>query len=438
MKSAEFSTYPEALNWLMDHLPMFQRVGGAAYRKDLTNIMRLAAAFDNPHRNFPSIHIAGTNGKGSTSHLLASILQEAGYKTGLTTSPHLLDFRERIRINGEMITESAVVEFVNRVKNLTPEIQPSFFETTIAMAFWYFSRERVDVAVVETGMGGRLDSTNIITPVVSIITNIGLDHTEFLGHTLEEIASEKAGIIKLKVPVVIGRYQPETLPVFRAKARENSSPLKEAYREFSASFTGDDIVIAHHGSTWARARASLQGLYQLENYATVAAAIEVLRSQGWKIARRAVECGIAHIRENTGLSGRWQVVSHTPFIVLDTGHNPDGYQFVARQFQALPHPDKWALLGFTREKNPAEFIQLLDPSVRLLLAPMSVPRSRTYSELLQGLNDINLLRKRSIQLMASVKSALNLLQSVLSRNSALLVGGSTFMVADYLQLKRAL
>lgn len=435
MKSADFTSYPEALNWLMNHLPMFQRVGRAAYRKDLTNIRRLSEAIGNPHRQFPSIHIAGTNGKGSTSHLLASILQEAGYKTGLTTSPHLVDFRERIRINGTMIAEEAVVDFVNMVKNTALEIQPSFFEMAIAMAFWYFNRERVDVAVVETGMGGRLDSTNIITPILSVITNIGMDHTEFLGHTLEAIAAEKAGIIKPAVPVVIGRYQPETLQIFIAKAQENNSPLKESYREFTARFEGDDVVIEHLGNIWARAGATLQGLYQLENYATVAAAVEVLRSQGWKIERRAVENGITRVCKNTGLAGRWHIVSQKPFIVLDTGHNPDGYRFVAEQFQALPHRNKWALLGFTREKNPAELIRLLSPEVHLILAPMSVPRSRSFPELLNGMDDIRLLKGSNIQLMGSVESALKFLQSALDKDDALLVGGSSFMVADYLRLQ---
>ncbi|MCX7650478.1 MAG: bifunctional folylpolyglutamate synthase/dihydrofolate synthase [Flavobacteriales bacterium] len=412
---------------------MFQRVGAAAYKKDLTHIRLLCEALGQPQNHYKTLHVAGTNGKGSTCHMLASVLQEAGYRTGLTTSPHLVDFRERIRVNGDLIPEDKVAEFVTLIQPVVAQIEPSFFEVAIAMAFWYFREAQVDVAVVETGMGGRLDSTNIIRPEVSVITNIGLDHTEFLGSTLQLIATEKAGIIKPGVPVVVGRFQPETAQVFQETARHTQSPVVEAWRHFSAEFEQDAIVIRHHGVMWVRAQCVLPGRYQLENYATVAATIEVLRGKGWSIPNRAVERGLAGVRTNTGLSGRWQVLNVRPAIILDTGHNPDGYRHVAEQFNAFPARRKWAVLGFTREKQPEELISLLEPSTQVLLAPMSVPRSRSFAELLQGVSRKNLLKGRVLQLLSSAGSAAKLLKHTLSDEDAVLVGGSTFMVADFLR-----
>jgi len=299
-------TYQETIQYLYAQLPMFQRVGQAAYKADLSNITRICNLLGNPQNQFKSIHVAGTNGKGSVTHMLASVLQEAGYKVGIYCSPHLVDFRERVKVNGQMISKQEVIDFVAQCKDLFDEIQPSFFEYTTALAFQCFAQQKVDVAVVEVGLGGRLDSTNVITPELSVITNIGLDHTNILGDTIGKIAVEKAGIIKIGIPVLIGEKQLETEKVFEEIASKNSSKLSYA--------KSVDILC------------DLNGIYQKKNIATAFSAIQLLKEQGWKIEDKAVEDGFLKVAKNTAFMGRWQVLGSNPMIVCDTGHNKEGVE----------------------------------------------------------------------------------------------------------------
>ncbi|MCI0522947.1 MAG: bifunctional folylpolyglutamate synthase/dihydrofolate synthase, partial [Bacteroidales bacterium] len=324
-------TYPEAINWLYSRLPAWHRVGKAAYKANLDNTIALDAYFGNPHRSFLSVHVAGTNGKGSVSHMIASVLQEAGYKTGLYTSPHLKDFRERIRINGTMIPEDEVTDFISRHEPVIATVQPSFFELTVAMAFDYFARMRVEVAVIEVGMGGRLDSTNIITPVLSVITNIGHDHMEFLGDTLTDVAAEKAGIIKKGVPVVIGETQADTRDVFISRAAMMNAKVSFADKEYRCNLGGVDnltgirqyMLYDLHSHTRRRGVTPLGGLAQQKNIQTVASAVTNLSSR-FGLSDDHFERGVAGVVANTGLSGRWQILSHSPLTVCDTGHNREG------------------------------------------------------------------------------------------------------------------
>jgi dihydrofolate synthase/folylpolyglutamate synthase len=330
-------TYQETIEYLYQHLPMFSRIGAAAYKKDLHNTIELCTALGNPQQQFKTIHIAGTNGKGSTSHMIAALLQQAGYKTGLYTSPHLKDFRERIKINGTWVSENFVIDFVDRTKALSQNIQPSFFELTVAMAFDYFAREKVDVAVIETGLGGRLDSTNIITPLLSVITNIGYDHMNLLGNTLEEIATEKAGIIKPGIPVVIGEYLPETKSIFENKAKKSGAPIYFASEEYAVT----DIVAAvqtlqckvtntpnHITEDFTL---DLNGLYQVKNLCTVLCAEGILLQKGFTISNEAEKFALANTKLLTGLHGRWDVIAEHPTIVLDVAHNEDGIKQVMKQ-----------------------------------------------------------------------------------------------------------
>ncbi|KAB2868039.1 MAG: bifunctional folylpolyglutamate synthase/dihydrofolate synthase, partial [Bacteroidales bacterium] len=333
--------YQETLDYLFSQLPMFQRIGKAAYKADLGNTLQLDEYFNHPHKNFKSIHIAGTNGKGSTSHMLASILQSAGYKVGLYTSPHLKDFRERIRINGEMIPEIEVIDFVAKHKTLFEQVKPSFFEMTVALAFDYFAREKVDIAVVEVGLGGRLDSTNIITPLLSVITNIGFDHTDLLGDTLPKIATEKAGIIKKGVPVVVSQLQPEVSQVFTDKAQETKSELIFAEQQYKVekidySDTYQSISINHKSvvTSW---DLDLMGSYQKYNLTGVLASIDILNKIGLSISKDKLAAGLKSVQKSTGLMGRWQKLQDSPKIFCDTGHNVDGIMQVLEQIKRIPH-----------------------------------------------------------------------------------------------------
>ncbi|MEI7735540.1 MAG: folylpolyglutamate synthase/dihydrofolate synthase family protein [Ferruginibacter sp.] len=330
-------TYQETIEYLYQHLPMFSRIGAAAYKKDLHNTIELCAALDNPQQHFKTIHIAGTNGKGSTSHMLAAVLQQAGYKTGLYTSPHLKDFRERIKINGAWISEIFVIDFVEKTKALSENIQPSFFELTVAMAFEYFAQQKVDIAVIETGLGGRLDSTNIITPVLSVITNIGYDHMNLLGNTLEEIAAEKAGIIKPGIPVVIGEYLPETKPIFENKAKAAGAPIYFASEEYAASDIISTVKVLHckvsniPNDVAENFTLDLNGLYQIKNLCTVLCAEGILMQKGFTITNEAEKFALANTKQLTGLHGRWDVIAENPTIVLDVAHNEDGIKQVLKQ-----------------------------------------------------------------------------------------------------------
>ncbi|MBK8496951.1 MAG: bifunctional folylpolyglutamate synthase/dihydrofolate synthase [Chitinophagaceae bacterium] len=330
-------TYQQTIDYLFSQLPMYSRIGAAAYKEDLHNTIALCNAINNPQTKFKCIHIAGTNGKGSTSHMLAAILQQAGYKTGLYTSPHLKDFRERIKINGEMISKEHVVDFVERTKTISEKIKPSFFELTVAMAFDHFEKQQVDIAVIETGLGGRLDSTNIISPILSIITNIGYDHMDILGDTLEKIATEKAGIIKPGIPVVIGEYLPETKSIFINKAKGSNAPIHFAADEFvvtnvhyNIQWLSCDITDTKHNST-ETFELDLNGLYQTKNICTVLSAVEILKQQGFNIKSSTAKDALKNVKDLTGLKGRWDVISDHPIIILDVAHNEDGIKQLLKQ-----------------------------------------------------------------------------------------------------------
>lgn len=383
-------TYEETIDWLYGQLPMFSRVGAAAYKKDLHNTLALLDLLNNPQESFKSVHIAGTNGKGSTSHMLAAIFQQAGYKTGLYTSPHIHDFRERIRINGEMVKREFVVAFTERMKQACQDIEPSFFELTVAMAFEYFSKEKVDIAIIETGMGGRLDSTNVITPELSVITNIGFDHMAILGNTLEEIATEKAGIIKPGIPVVIGEELKETKPVFEHKARQCSSEMHFAAEEFSASITsysGHQLicsVIRNKTLATEMFKMDLTGSYQSKNLCTVLSAVEVLRKKGFFLEPSAVRLALEQVKKMTGLRGRWDVLRSKPDVILDVAHNKDGIMQVLDQLNRLyPDARRHFIMGFVQDKDIRAILALLDPNDSYYFTQAHLPRALPHESLQQ-------------------------------------------------------
>ena len=368
---------------------MFSRIGAAAYKKDLHNTIALCNAIDNPQTKFKSIHIAGTNGKGSTSHMLAAILQQAGYKTGLYTSPHLKDFRERIKINGEMVEEEFVIEFVERTKSISEEIQPSFFELTVAMAFEYFAAQQVDVAIIETGLGGRLDSTNVITPILSVITNIGYDHMNILGNTLEEIAMEKAGIIKPNVPVVIGEYLPETKNIFIDKAKECLAPIyfaQEEYKVFAVESTTQILRCAvkntEHDIT-ENFSLDLNGLYQTKNLRTVLCAEGILMQHGFTIKNEAEKIALANTKKITGLHGRWDVIGEEPTIVLDVAHNEDGIKQVIKQLSLIKKEITAVhfVIGMVKDKEVDKVLSLLPADAIYYFTNAHIPRALPAAEL---------------------------------------------------------
>lgn len=390
-------------------LPMYQRQGASAYKIDLTNIVKLAAYLDNPESKFKSVHIAGTNGKGSTSHMLASILQESGYKVGLYTSPHLKDFRERIRINGLEIDENYVVDFIAKHKSYLEDNQLSFFEMTVGLAFQYFSDQKVDVAVVEVGLGGRLDSTNIIIPEVSVITNIGLDHTQFLGDTLVKIAYEKAGIIKKGVPVVVGRTTLETKKVFSKIANERNSEILYAYDYAGIVYESD-----------------LKGNYQKENIKTSLETISVLKNKGWSVQEEDIKSGLANVVRNTKLLGRWQILENAPKVVCDTAHNQDGLKIVMEQLSEETYQTLHIVLGVVSDKNLNEILPLFPEHATYYFAKPEIKR---------GLDEKK-LRKQALKFKLigeaynSVKLAYDAAIQNAIKEDLIYVGGSTFVVSE--------
>ncbi|HVW62100.1 MAG TPA: folylpolyglutamate synthase/dihydrofolate synthase family protein, partial [Puia sp.] len=374
--------YQQTLAYIFSKLPMFSRIGTAAYRKDLVNTIRLSEFLGRPERSFPTVHVAGTNGKGSTSHMLAAIFQSAGYRTGLYTSPHLKDFRERIKVNGQMIREDFVVDFVQRIRLLSETIDPSFFEVTVAMAFDYFAVEQVDIAIVEVGLGGRLDSTNIIVPELSVITNIGYDHMNMLGDTLPAIAAEKAGIIKRQTPVVIGEHHHDTAPVFEQKAGDEDAPLTYADQqrfvsdwryhrhhliaEVSTSPVSDDKEIY---------QLDLPGIYQTKNLITVLAATHLLRAKGWKLEPAAVHHGLQHVKKLTGLHGRWELVDEHPDVILDVAHNEDGIRQLVRQIEVTDHEELHIVIGMVGDKDIQRALALLPSTAHYYFTRADIPRA---------------------------------------------------------------
>ncbi|RYJ50753.1 bifunctional folylpolyglutamate synthase/dihydrofolate synthase [Flavobacterium petrolei] len=404
--------YQETINWMFNQLPMYQLQGASAYKKDLTNTHLLIAHLDNPQEKIKCIHVGGTNGKGSTSHMLASILQEAGYKVGLYTSPHLKDFRERIKINGKDISEEFVTDFINEHKTFFESNDMSFFEMTVGLAFDYFAKEKVDIAVIEVGMGGRLDATNIITPLVSVITNIGLDHTQFLGNTLEAIAFEKAGIIKPNIPIIIGEYTTETKPVFLVKAKECNSEIYFAADLISETYSSDLI-----------------GDYQIHNKKTVLQTVKVLNEQNeFKITPENIKSGLLNVMKNTGLQGRWQQLREFPKVICDTAHNKNGLEIVLKQIQKEDFDTLHVVLGVVNDKDLDEILPLFPKKAIYYFCKPNIPR---------GLDVLILKQKAtSFELKGEVYNSVSEAYQKALKNAEITdfiyIGGSTFVVAEIL------
>jgi dihydrofolate synthase / folylpolyglutamate synthase len=430
-------SYPEVLDFLYSQLPMFQRTGPAAYKDNLDNTIRLDEMFGHPHLSFKTIHVAGTNGKGSVSHMLASILQEAGYKTGLYTSPHLKDFRERIRVNGEMISEEAVVEFTEKYleKNEIEMLEPSFFELTVTMAFDYFRAMQMDVAVIEVGLGGRLDSTNIITPEVSVITNISFDHMSLLGNSLPEIAAEKAGIIKYGIPVVIGETSPETSPIFKQFAEKMHASIEFADKNYKTDYS----MLTLDGKQSLNIRKSeilmypnlqldLLGIYQRHNVPTVLQTIDILNEKGWNLFEDTVRSGLANCVRNTGLMGRWQIIGHNPLTICDTGHNPAGIKLVVEQIKHTPWKELHIIIGLVNDKDQDEVLSLLPADAHYYFTKANIPRATQPEELLAKAAKFG-LQGNCYQ---TVQQALSAAKDKADENDLIFIGGSTFVVAEVL------
>jgi len=430
-------TYPEILDFLYSQLPMFQRTGSAAYKDNLDNTIRLDEMFGYPHHHFKTIHVAGTNGKGSVSHILASVLHEAGYKTGLYTSPHLKDFRERIRVNGEMISEDAVVRFTEQflAKNEIAKLEPSFFELTMSMAFDYFRASKVDVAVIEVGLGGRLDSTNVITPEVSVITNISFDHQALLGNTLAKIAAEKAGIIKKNVPVVIGESSPETSFVFQQTAEKVQTQLSFADQEYHADYSmmtidgKQSMNIRKNGElVYPDLKLDLLGIYQRHNMPTVLKTIDILNEKGWKLTEDMVRRGLDHTIRNTGLMGRWQIIGHNPLTVCDTGHNQAGIKLVVEQIKQTAWKELHIVIGMVNDKDHDEVLALLPTNARYYFTKAAIPRAAEPEELAAKAAKFGLKGN----CYPTVRQALSDALANSGKNDLVFIGGSTFVVAEIL------
>ncbi|SHG43213.1 dihydrofolate synthase / folylpolyglutamate synthase [Salegentibacter echinorum] len=403
------SAYQETVEWMFQQLPMYQRQGAQAFKKDLSRTLKLAEYLGNPQQQFKSVHIAGTNGKGSTAHILASVMQQAGYKVGLYTSPHLRDFRERIKINGQLIPKKSVTTFIKDNKDFLTEHKLSFFEMTVGMAFNYFAEEKVELAIVETGLGGRLDSTNIITPEVSVITNIGLDHTAFLGDTLAEIAKEKAGIIKNNVPVVIGEKQKDTTAVFTEKSKKSNSKMIFAQDLNSKNHTTD-----------------LKGEYQNKNLQTAVATVNILRDLGWDISEESLTNGMIAVKLNTGLQGRWDVLQEKPRVVCDTAHNVEGLKLVLEQLKKEKFRQLHIVLGTVNDKDLDSILPLFPKSAFYYFSKPNIPR---------GL-EAGILQKKagSFGLKGEVYSSISNAYEAALHNALdedlVFIGGSTFTVAE--------
>lgn len=427
------TTYAETLDYLFSQLPMFTRIGASAIKNSLDNTIALCDRLGNPHKKFKSVHIAGTNGKGSTSHMLAAILQTAGYKTGLYTSPHLKDFRERIRINGQMIAEQTVIDFVDNYKADFERIQPSFFEMTVALTFDVFTKEQVDIAIIEVGLGGRLDSTNVITPLLSLITNIGWDHMNMLGNTLPEIAGEKAGIIKRNVPVIISERQDEVAGVFIKKAAEVNTLITFATDEWQVEVTDhqDDVLthktlIAKKEQQIHKLDVDLTGTYQQKNIKGVLEAVEQLRAQGFHITDEHVEQALKKVKTLTGLHGRWEVLSSSPLTICDTGHNPDGIQEVLKNIAGVNYNQLHFVIGMVNDKDITKVLAMLPQAAIYYFCKPDIPRGLAAEELQAKALSFNLTGDT----YTSVKAALRAAQAAANNNDLVFAGGSTFVVAE--------
>ena len=427
-------TYKQTLEYLFTKLPMYQRVGAAAYKANLDNTIAICSALGNPEKKLKCIHIAGTNGKGSSSHMLAAILQQAGYKTGLYTSPHLTDFRERIRVNGKMISQADVVKFVEANKDTFEKIEPSFFEWTVGLAFDYFVKEEVDIAVIEVGLGGRLDSTNVINPVACLITNIGMDHMNLLGDTLPKIAAEKAGIIKSRVPVVISQTQLEAISVFNNTAKDLKAPVEFADKKFkvqSYEYKAHSLnvtILNKKINQSVSYELDLKGSYQLKNLPGVLNMVEVLRSKGFMIEEKEESSALRQVQKLTGLRGRWQTLSEKPLVIADTGHNEDGIREVLENIRRYPFQKLHMVLGMVNDKDPGKILKLLPKDAVYYFCKASIPRALDEQEL-------SALAKKAGLNGATFKTVAEALAKARKQakvKDLVFVGGSTFTVADAL------
>lgn len=425
-------TYQQTLEYLYAKLPMFTKLGASAIKKDLTNTIAFCESLGNPQNKFKTIHVGGTNGKGSTSHMLAAILQSAGYKTGLYTSPHLKDFRERIKINGEMMNEQEVIDFVKENQEFIEEIEPSFFEATVAMAFQYFAKQEVDIAIIEVGLGGRLDSTNIINPEVAVITNISYDHMNLLGNTLPEIAFEKAGIIKKNTPIIIGQYQDEVKEVFLAKAEAENAPIRFASEEWKIGES--QIINQLRKVSLSKAdfkidlTLDLTGFYQLKNVKTILSAIEEIRLKGFKISDENIISALSQVKKLTGLMGRWQILGEKPLVICDTGHNEDGINEVLKNIALTPHQNLLMVIGMVKDKDIGKILSFLPKNATYFFCAPDMPRAKPAEELAQEAASFNLIGEA----YSNVKSALIAAKNKASDQDLIFIGGSTFVVAEVL------
>lgn len=427
-----FMNYQETVEYLMNRLPMFSRVGSAAFKKDLTNTLKLCSYLGDPQKKFKSIHVAGTNGKGSVSHMLAAILQTAGYKTGLYTSPHLKDLRERIKVSGKMVEEKFVIDFTDRIQSLTEEIEPSFFEITVAMAFEYFAEQKVDVAVIEVGLGGRFDSTNVITPELSVITNIGWDHMNMLGDSLDKIAFEKAGIIKENIPAVVGEVLPETKDIFIQKAKEKNAPLSIASQRRQATnwhWEKQELVVEvseQHKTDHHIYHLDLPGIYQVKNLLTVLEACSQLRQLGWNTGEENIQKALPEVKKITGLHGRWEIIHHKPDVVLDVAHNVDGIKQLAEQIEVTDYRQLHLIIGMVKDKEVEKVISLLPREADYYFTKAHIPRALPEDQLA--------LKAKAIGLQGETFPDVNIaLQAALAKahkDDLILICGSVFLVGE--------
>ncbi len=430
----QLMTYEKTLDYLFARLPMFQRVGAAAYKADLNNTIAICNALGNPEKKIKCIHVAGTNGKGSSSHMLAAVLQQAGYKVGLYTSPHLVDFRERIKVNGKQISKNDVVKFVEEHKETFEKIEPSFFEWTVGLAFHYFVQQEVDVAVIEVGLGGRLDSTNVINPVACLITNIGFDHQALLGETLPLIAAEKAGIIKTKIPVTISQTQIEVLAVFNNKAHEVKAPIEFADKNFKIlghSYENGFLkteVLHRKNNTKHHYELDLLGSYQLKNLLGVLNTIDILQQKGFIIEEADIVKAFKQVQKITGLQGRWQVLNTKPLIIADTGHNEDGIKEVLENLKRYEYKQLHFVLGVVNDKDISKILKLLPKNATYYFCKASIPRALDQNELADKAKKAGLAGKTYITVAEAVEKA----KKQAKVNDLIFIGGSTFTVADAL------
>ncbi len=426
-------TYEQTIAYLFSRLPMFSHTGAvSAVKNDLHNTIELCRLLGNPQHDFKTIHVAGTNGKGSVSHMLAAILQTAGYKTGLYTSPHLKDFRERIKINGEMADKQFVIDFTKSIQSAIEKMEPSFFEVTVAMAFAYFSKQQVDVAVIETGMGGRLDSTNIITPALSVITNIGWDHMNILGNSLEQIAFEKAGIIKPGIPVVIGEALPETEPVFRKTAAEKKATLsvaseKRGVKSFSWNKSQLQVIITEENKPGQKEYdLDLAGIYQTKNLLTLLESCSILQQQGWKIDDETIHEALQKVKGLTGFHGRWELIHHAPDVVIDVAHNADGIKQMIKQLEMTPFDKLHIIIGMVKDKDVNKVLKLLPAEAFYYFTKARIPRALPENDLEQYANEAGLYGKPCSDVNTALKQAIENAGS----DDLILICGSIFLAGE--------